>query len=64
MIENIAHAMKKLENVVIEHYSYSEKSDKVSERQQKWLCSLKQKRHKRIEKGMNNETKEVRKRGL
>ena len=64
MIENAANAVKNLENTVIECYSDSQKSDKLSARQQKRLDSLKHKRDKRIEEGMIDKTQEVRKRGL
>ena len=41
MIDNIANTMKILENAVVDHYSDSEKSEKLSERQQKRLERLK-----------------------
>ena len=47
MIENIAQKMKKLENIVTDYYSDSEKSENLSERQQKRLERLKQKRAKK-----------------
>ena len=63
MIENIAQTMKRLENIVIENYSDSDKSEKLSERQQKRLESLKQKGVKRKENGTKNEIQDLRKRG-
>ena len=44
MIDNIAQTMKKLENIVIDYYFDSVKSEQLSERQKTRLCFLKQKR--------------------
>ena len=71
MIDNIASTMKKLENIVIDCYSESDKSETLSERQQQRLEILKQRReddrHKRRcnrnEKRASGDARDMRKRG-
>ena len=63
MIDNVAQTMKKLENIVIDCCSDSDKSDQLSERQKTRLDFLKQKRKERKYKVAKNNVIEDRKRG-
>ena len=71
MIDNIANTMKTLENIVIDYYSDSDNSEKLSERKQQRLETLKLKREDNAQKrrcGRNENrarenAQDVRKRG-
>ena len=64
MVDNIAHTVKKLENIVIDYCSDSDKSEELSERKKIRLDCLKQKRQEIKEKIAKNNMYEDRKRGL
>ena len=50
MIDNITKTMKRLENIVVDYYSDSDESEKLSERQQQRLKILQKKREEKAQK--------------